>query len=156
MKVELLLIGKTKEKFLLHYVNDYEKRIKKYIPFQIRILPSLKKTGSLSFQEQKVKEGESILKLLNNQDYLILLDENGSEYTSPSFAKKMQHLFTNLNKHIVFVVGGAYGLSEDIKQRADLVIALSQMTFPHQLVRIVFLEQLYRAMTIIKGELYHH
>lgn len=156
MKIILLLVGKTTEKFIEEGVNEYEKRVKRSIPFEIKIIPFLKKSAVLSKDEVKQKEGELILQAIDKSDFLVLLDEKGKDYSSLLFAEYISKQMNSSIKTLIFVVGGAYGFSEDIYKRANSKISLSKMTFSHQLVRILFMEQLYRAFTIIKGEPYHH
>ncbi len=156
MKIKLITVGKTTDANLLHLEEQYRSRLKFYIPFDILIIPELKNTKNISISEQKEKEGELILKSIESSDNVILLDEKGQQFTSKEFSlliEKKQHLGT---KNVVFVVGGPYGFSEKIYKRADSLISLSKMTFSHQMIRVFFIEQLYRAMTILKGEPYHH
>ena len=156
MKVTLLEIGKTEADYLKKGVDIYLKRIAHYITFNELVIPSLKKTGSLSEIQQKQKEGELIMNLLNPTDELILLDERGERFSSIGFARFIEKKMVEGNRNIVFVTGGPYGFSPDVYSRARTTISLSEMTFSHQLVRLIFVEQFYRAMTIIKGEPYHH
>lgn len=156
MKISLIFVGKTTDSAVDHGVEKYLKRMKRYIPFQIDIIPALKNTRNMSEAEIKIKEGESIINRLGPSDFLVLLDEKGIEMTSfqfASFIEKSMHLSI---KNLVFVVGGAYGFSEKVYQKAQRKISLSQMTFSHQIIRMIFLEQIYRAFTIIKNEPYHH
>ncbi len=156
MKTELWFIGKTSQDYVEEGVAIYKNRLKHYLSFNIEIIPALKKTKNLSFDEIKNKEGEVILKRLNAGDYLILLDEKGKEFTSREFAGYMEKLLGQSRQRVVFLIGGAYGFSSKVYERADTKIALSKMTFSHQMVRLFFTEQLYRAMTILKNEPYHH
>ena len=155
MKVTLILVGKTTDKHFDAGINDYAGRIKHYLPFEITILPELKNTKSLSEEQQKEKEGEQILKLLTSSDTVVLLDEHGKEMRSIEYAQWLQKKQATA-KRLVFVIGGPYGFSPAVYSRADEKISLSKMTFSHQMVRLIFTEQLYRACTIIKGEPYHH
>ncbi len=156
MNIELIFIGKTSKKYIEEGVSDYEKRIKRYIKFEIKVIGDLKNTKNLSPKVFKIKEGENLLKKISDNDFLVLLDENGKLYSSKEFAGFVSNkVITNVKK-LVFVIGGAYGFSEDIYKRANAKISLSKMTFSHQPVRILFTEQLYRAFTILKGEPYHN
>jgi 23S rRNA (pseudouridine1915-N3)-methyltransferase len=155
MKVTLILVGKTTDKHFDAGINDYAGRIKHYLPFEITIIPELKNTKSLSEEQQKEKEGEQILKLLTSSDTVVLLDEHGKEMRSIEYAQWLQKKQATA-KRLVFVIGGPYGFSPAVYSRADEKISLSKMTFSHQMVRLIFTEQLYRACTIIKGEPYHH
>ena len=156
MKVVLLVVGKTNEKYLMEGIGEYQNRLKFYIPFQLEVIPELKNTKSLTFQLQKEKSSEQILEWLQDSDEVILLDEHGKEYSSVNFARFMQQKMGASPKRLVFVIGGPYGFSEKLYQRANGMLSVSQMTFSHQMIRLLFVEQLYRAMTIIKGEPYHH
>ena len=155
MKIELILVSKTKSKEIQACLNDYEQRIKHYSPFSITIIPDLKNTKNLSQEQIKTAEGEQILRIFKPGDCVVLLDERGEEFRSVDFAawiEKKQHAFSRL----VFVIGGAYGFSKAVYERANDKVSLSKMTFSHQLVRLIFLEQLYRAFTIMRNEPYHH
>jgi 23S rRNA (pseudouridine1915-N3)-methyltransferase len=156
MKIALLQTGKTTDKSISELADMYSNRIKKYSVFEIITLPDLKNTKKMSVQEQKLKEGNRIIQSLNADDYVILLDEKGKEVRTEEFSILIQKIFMLPKKRIVFVIGGSWGFSDDVYSRADLKMSLSKMTFPHQLVRLLFLEQLYRVFTIIKGEPYHH
>ncbi|MCF0192574.1 MAG: 23S rRNA (pseudouridine(1915)-N(3))-methyltransferase RlmH [Prevotella sp.] len=155
MKATLVLIGKTDNKMYQTAIEDYISRINHYIPFDIQIISDIKSSKNLSEEQQKQKEGESILKLIQPSATIVLLDEHGKEFRSIEYAswieKKQQTA-----KRLLFVIGGPYGFSKDVYTRADEKISLSKMTFSHQMVRLIFAEQLYRACTIIKGEPYHH
>ncbi len=155
MKTLLLLVGKTQNKHFVAGINDYVERIGHYMPFEIKVVPDLRNTKSLSEQQQKVQEGEQLLKILQPSDTVVLLDERGTERRSVEFAAWLQKK-QNTARRLVFIIGGAYGFSEALYQRADEKISLSCMTFSHQMVRLVFTEQIYRACTIIKGDPYHH
>jgi 23S rRNA (pseudouridine1915-N3)-methyltransferase len=156
MKLTLLLIGKTTEKYLEQGIQLYCDRLKHYTSFEMKVIPELKDAKHLSFSQQKAKEAELIMKSIDNTDFLVLLDERGKECTSIEFAKMLeQHALYNM-KDMVFLVGGPYGVDELVVKRANATISLSNMTFSHQMVRLFFVEQLYRAYTIIKGEPYHH
>ena len=155
MKTALILVGKTNDTHLQAIISDYAERITHYMPFEIIVIPELKNTKSLSEEQQKVREGELIMKQLTAQDTVILLDERGKQYRSLDFAKWIEKQQLTARR-LVFVIGGPYGFSSAIYDRANGKISLSMMTFSHQLVRTIFTEQLYRACTIIKGEPYHH
>jgi 23S rRNA (pseudouridine1915-N3)-methyltransferase len=156
MKIALLQTGKTIDTYISRAVDDYASRIKKYNVFEILTVPDLKNTKNMPQAEQKLKEGKKILQSVSLDDYVILLDERGKEFRTIDFSAAMEKIFMLPKKRILFVIGGPWGFSEEVYSRADMKISLSKMTFPHQLVRLLFLEQLYRAMTIIKGEPYHH
>jgi 23S rRNA (pseudouridine1915-N3)-methyltransferase len=156
MKLALLQIGKTTEKYISTGVDDYSARINKYIGFEIITLPDLKNTKNMPIVEQKQKEGEKICKVLNNDDWVILLDERGHEYSTLEFSDQLGKVFMLAKKRAVFVIGGPYGFSNEVYKRADHKLSLSRMTFSHQLVRLLFTEQLYRILTVFKGDPYHH
>jgi len=156
MKITLLTVGKTDKDWVKQGMDIYVSRLKHYIPFSITEIPELKNVSALSREQIKAKEGELILKNVKPADNLVLLDERGKEYSSVEFAKVLQDKINYEGKDIVFVIGGAYGFSEDVYRRANSRMSLSRMTFSHQMVRAIFAEQLYRAFTIIKGEPYHH
>ena len=156
MNVELIVVGKTDSKEVAALVEEYKGRIGFYTRFGITIIPDVKNTRSMSEQQQKKSEGEAILKLLQPSDYVTLLDERGMQPTSEEFADWMQKRMASGCKRLVFIIGGPYGFSEEVYGRAAGKIALSKMTFSHQIVRAIFTEQLYRAFTILKNEPYHH
>ena len=156
MKITFILNGKTEDDYIIKGFAVYEQRLKHYISFETIVIPALKNTKALSIEQQKQKEGELIFKNIQSSDKLILLDENGKEYNSVNFSGFIQQQMNSGIKNCVFVVGGPYGFSEDIYKRANGKISLSKMTFSHQMVRLFFAEQLYRAMTILKNEPYHH
>ncbi len=155
MKTLLLLVGKTQDKHFVAGINDYAERIGHYMPFEIRVVPELRNTKSLTEQQQKTQEGELLLKQLQPSDTVVLLDEHGTEHRSVEFAAWLQKK-QNTARRLVFIIGGPYGFSEAVYRRANEMVSLSRMTFSHQMVRLVFTEQVYRACTIIKGEPYHH
>lgn len=155
MKTELILVGRTTGKEFTTLINDYRERITHYLPFNVTIIPELKNTKSLSEEQQKTSEGELILKQLQSSDTVVLLDEHGKEPRSIELANWLEHKQAT-TRRLVFIIGGPYGFSEAVYQRANEKLSLSRLTFSHQMVRIIFLEQLYRACTIIKGEPYHH
>ena len=155
MKIELIQVGKTVNKIFVEGINEYLGRIKHYVPFNITTIPEIKNTKSLSESQQKTLEGTLILKLLQAQDTVVLLDEHGKEFRSVEFAAWLEKQ-QQVARRLVFVIGGPYGFSESVYERANSKISLSKMTFSHQMVRLIFCEQLYRACTIIQGEPYHH
>ena len=155
MKTEFILVGKTVNKHFNAGINDYVERIGHYMPFSITTIPELKNTKNLSESQQKEREGELILKQIQPTDTVVLLDEHGKEFRSIEFADWIQKK-QNTARRLIFVIGGPYGFSNDVYERANEKISLSQMTFSHQMVRLIFTEQIYRACTIIKGEPYHH
>jgi len=156
MKIALVQTGKTTDRNIAGIVDLYLSRIMKYNPFEIITLADLKNSATLPVKEQKIKEGNKILQTVNSDDYVVLLDEKGREFRTVEFSVWMEKTFMNPRKRIVFIIGGPWGFSDEVYQRADFRISLSQMTFPHQLVRLLFLEQLYRVFTILRGEPYHH
>ena len=156
MKISLLVVGKTVDKQLIKLQEEYENRLKHYVSFNFLIVPELKNTKNLSENEQKEREADLILKQISANDEVILLDEHGKQFSSMAFAGFLEQKLLHSTKRMIFVIGGAYGFCERIYSRANGKISLSPMTFSHQMVRVIFLEQLYRAMTIIKGEPYHH
>lgn len=155
MKTELILVSKTTDKHLAAGIDDYVNRICHYLPFAIIVIPELKNTKNMTEEQQKVREGELILQKIQPSDTVVLLDEHGKEFRSIEFADWLQKK-QNTARRLVFVIGGPYGFSESIYKRADEQLSLSKMTFSHQMVRLLFVEQIYRACTIIKGEPYHH
>ena len=156
MKITLLTVGKTDKDWVRQGLDIYVSRLKHYIPFSIVEIPELKNVSALSKDQIKSKEGELILKNIRPTDDVILLDEKGKQYTSVELAKIIQDKISYAGKDIIFIIGGAYGFSDAVYQRANSKLSLSKMTFSHQMVRAIFAEQLYRAFTIIKGEPYHH
>ncbi len=156
MKITFLTIGKTEDNYLKEGIEKYLKRLKHYIKFEMVEIPELKNTKSLSEEQQKVKEAEIISKNLINTDYIILLDERGAELSSTKFADTLNKKMLSSIQHLVFVVGGPYGFDNSLLIKANEKLSLSKMTFSHQMVRLFFVEQLYRAFTILKGEPYHH
>lgn len=156
MKVLFLVIGKTDESYLEEGLKKYLNRLKHYIGVEMKVIPDLKNRKALTEEAQKDAEGELILSTLQAGDVLILLDENGKQFSSRAFAAFLEKQMVQSAKRLVFVVGGPFGFSTSVYARADKKISLSPMTFSHQLVRLLFAEQLYRAFTIIRGEPYHH
>ena len=155
MKITLLVVGKTTSVQIESLIQEYLKRLTHYIPFVLQVIPELKNTKALTPEQQKLAEGELILRAINFSTDLVLLDEHGKEFRSVEFADYLQKRMSS-GRDVVFVVGGPYGFSEAVYQRANGKISLSKMTFSHQMVRLFFVEQLYRAMTILPGEPYHH
>lgn len=156
MNIKLIAIGKTDDKALQSLIDDYTKRLSFYIKFELDIIPDIKNAKSLSESQQKEKEGELILSKITATDQLILLDENGKTFSSVGFSSELQKKMNSGIKTLVFVIGGPYGFSETVYKKASGKISLSQMTFSHQMVRLFFIEQLYRAFTILRNEPYHH
>ena len=156
MKIRLIVVGKTNANYLKTGESDYEERLKHYCKFEELIIPPIKNGGKLSNKDLKIKEGELILKNIDPMDQLVLLDEKGKSFSSADFSNFLNQKLLDSTKRLVFVVGGAFGFSEEIYKRADSKLSLSKMTFSHQMIRLIFKEQLYRAFTILKGEKYHH
>lgn len=156
MKIILLAIGKTDAGYFIDAIKEYTKRLEHYIPFEMQIIPDIKNTKSLTIDQQKEKEGELILKNLQAGDHLVLLDDKGKEYTSVQFANYIEKKKHIVSKRLIFVIGGPYGFSQSVYEKANEKLTLSRMTFSHQMVRLIFVEQLYRAMTILNNEPYHH
>lgn len=156
MTIKLLTIGKTDNAHLETLMNDYQSRLNHYIKFELEIIPDLKKVKHLSEEQQKQKEGELILNKLKPTDVLVLLDENGKQFSSVNFADYLQKHMNSGIKQLVLVIGGPYGFSQDVYAKAQGKISLSKMTFSHQMVRLFVIEQLYRGFTILKNEPYHH
>lgn len=155
MKTELILVGRTADKHFQAGIDDYAQRISHYMPFSISVIPELRSTKSLSQEQQKQQEGDLILHQIQPQDTVVLLDEHGKEMRSVELARWLERK-QQTARRLVFVIGGPYGFSEAVYQRANEQLSLSRLTFSHQMVRLVFTEQLYRACTIIRGEPYHH
>lgn len=156
MKLLLLVIGKTTDRHVQALIDDYSSRVGHYVPFSLETVPELRNTRALSSEQQKTQEAELIRKQLQPGDHLVLLDEHGTERRSVDFASWLGKRMAAGARRIVFVVGGPYGFDASIHQLANEEISLSQMTFSHQLIRVLFVEQLYRACTILRGEPYHH
>ena len=156
MKTKLLVVGKTNDKNITKGIDDYVGRVKHYMPFDIEVIPELKNTKSLTQSNQKEMEAEQILKRLQPSDTVVLLDEHGTERRSIEFAQWMQKKMAASPRRLVFIIGGPYGFAPSIHQLAAEEISLSQMTLSHQMIRLLFCEQIYRAMTILRGEPYHH
>jgi 23S rRNA (pseudouridine1915-N3)-methyltransferase len=155
MRITLIQTGKTRDRFIEEGVAEYQKRLIRYVPFSLETVPDLKNSRHMTMKEVQVEEGRMILKRLGQGDHLILLDERGKEYTSISFSEHLNALEGRVNR-LLFVIGGPYGFSGEVYNRANEMLSLSRLTFSHQLVRVLFMEQLYRAFTILKGEPYHH
>lgn len=156
MNIKVLAIGRTDDKQLQQLIDLYVKRLSHYVKFELDIIPDLKNTKNLSEAQQKEKEGELILKKLSPTDVLVLLDENGKQFTSVEFSSYLQKRMNSGIKTLVFVIGGPYGFSESVYAKAQGKISLSKMTFSHQMVRLFVVEQIYRAFTILRNEPYHH
>ena len=156
MKIVLMQTGKTTEKHIAEGVEVYSARIRKYSGFEIITLPDIKNARNMPEQEHKSREGKKIVASTGEGDFIVLLDEKGKEFSTVEFAEWMKKRLMSSSSRILFVIGGPWGFSDEVYNIADLKISLSRMTFPHQLVRLIFVEQLYRAFTIIKGEPYHH
>ena len=152
--INLILVGKTTDKHLDALIADYQQRLTHYLPFEIKVIPDLKQ-GKLSFDQQKALEGERILAAIPANAHVVLLDERGKQFRSIDFAAHLQKTL-NATPNITFIIGGPYGFSQPIYDRADTMLSLSLMTFSHQMIRLLFVEQLYRAMTILRNEPYHH
>lgn len=156
MKITLIAVGKTEDKYLIEGIDKYLNRLKHYINFNVLIIPDIKNTKNLTEAQQKTKEAEVIAKQINPTDVVILLDEKGKKHSSVSFANYLNKQMIGSVQHLVFIIGGPYGFDESIYKRSNTSISLSDMTFSHQMVRLFFVEQLYRAFTILKNEPYHH
>lgn len=156
MNIQLIVIGKTDLNELDYCISNYLKRLKKYVNFQINIISDIKKSKSLSISEQKKLESEKILSKLNSGDYIVLLDESGKNIKSEEFAEFINKRMISGIKNLVFIVGGPYGVDKKVFEKANFVLSLSKMTFSHQMIRLFFVEQCYRAFTILNNEPYHH
>ena len=156
MKISLIVVGRTVEKHYITAINDYIERTKHFISFDMEVIPELKNTKNLTMDQQKEKEAELILKAFQPGDVIVLLDEFGKEFRSVDFANWIEKKMANVNKRLIFVIGGPYGFSQKVYEAAHEKISLSKMTFSHQMVRLIFVEQLYRAMTILNNGPYHH
>ena len=156
MKITLLLIGKTDDTNIKLAIEGYEKRLKHYISFEMQVIPDVKNAGKMNALELKEREGDLILKAIKPSDYFVLLDDKGKQMSSVEYSNYLQKCLNAGMRHLVIVVGGAFGFSNKVYERADMQLSLSRMTFTHQMVRLFFVEQTYRAFTILKGESYHH
>ena len=155
MKITLLVVGKTTDSHIDMLLQEYQKRLLLYVPFSLIVIPEIKNTKSLTVEQQKQAEGELILRNISSSTDMILLDERGKEFRSVEYADYLQKKMLS-GRDVMFVVGGPYGFSQAVYERANGKISLSKMTFSHQMVRLFFVEQIYRAMTILRGEPYHH
>lgn len=156
MKITLLAIGKTNARFLQEGIDQYTKRLSHYIPFELKILPDVKTTKALTNEKQKEMEGQMFMSVIGQGDWVTLLDEKGKEFTSREFASYIDKKTITISKNLIFIIGGPYGFSQEMYNRANEKLSLSKMTFSHEMIRLFFVEQIYRAMTILKGEPYHH
>jgi len=156
MKIQLTVVGKTSQNFVQEGLDEFCHRLKHYIPFELYIIQDIKNTKILSKEQQKEKEGELILKNIQPEDYVVLLDERGKEFSSVQFAGYIEKRKHHVSKKLIFVIGGPYGFSQKVYDTASEKISLSKMTFSYQIIRLIFVEQLYRAMTILNNEPYHH
>lgn len=156
MKTTLLVVGRTVEKHYITAIEDYIQRTKHFMTFDMEVIPELKNTKNLSMEQQKEREGELICKAIQPGDVIVLLDEHGKEMRSIEFANYMERKMNTVNKRLIFIIGGPYGFSEKVYQLAHEKISMSKMTFSHQMIRLIFVEQIYRAMTILNSGPYHH
>ncbi|MFC2451861.1 MAG: 23S rRNA (pseudouridine(1915)-N(3))-methyltransferase RlmH [Tannerella forsythia] len=156
MNIVLLTVGKTEESYWKEALAEYQRRLQHYVPFELQALPEVKNTKNLTMSQQKTQEGVLIRKAMQAGDWFVLLDEQGKEYTSMQFAAYLEKKIQIVSRRLVFVIGGPYGFSDEVYQMASERLSLSKMTFSHQMIRPIFVEQLYRAMTILRGEPYHH
>lgn len=156
MKTTLLVIGKTVENHFIKGIEEYMKRTQRYLAFDLQVIPELKNTKNITEDQQKEKEADLILKELQPNDYIVLLDERGKQMPSIEFADWMQNKMITVNKRLIFIIGGPYGFSQRIYDITQEKISLSKMTFSHQMIRLIFVEQIYRAMSILNGSPYHH
>ena len=156
MKILLLVIGKTDDEYLITGIKKYVGRLGHYVSFEMKEIPDIRNRKTLSEEQQKKSESFLLLSQFQSGDYVVLLDENGKQFTSVGFSENIEKLMASGNKRIVFVIGGPYGFSQEVYAKANAKMSLSPMTFSHQMVRLIFVEQLYRAFTILKGEPYHH
>ena len=156
MKILLIVVGRTVQKWLQDGIGEYVSRLEHFVQFEIQVIPDLKNNRSMDFQTQKTLEGQSIVRLLQPSDNVFLLDDKGREMSSPEMASWLEKCMLQSTKRLVFIIGGPYGFSSEVYERVPGRISLSRMTFSHQMVRLIFVEQLYRAFTIIKGLPYHH
>lgn len=156
MNIVLLTVGKTEASYWKEALAEYQRRLQHYVPFELQALPEVKNTKNLTMSQQKTQEGVLIRKAMQAGDWFVLLDEQGKEYTSMQFAAYLEKKIQIVSRRLVFVIGGPYGFSDEVYQMASERLSLSRMTFSHQMIRPIFVEQLYRAMTILRGEPYHH
>ena len=156
MKILLIVIGKTDQKWLVDGIGQYAERLTHFAQFEMQVIPDIKNTKNMDFQTQKIREGEFILNLLQPSDDVWLLDDKGREMTSPEMARWLEKRMAQSTKRLVFIIGGPYGFSQDVYNRVPGKMSLSKMTFSHQMVRLIFVEQLYRAFSILNNLPYHH
>lgn len=156
MKIQFLTVGKTHEAYVKEGIEDFTKRISRYYTVEWKILPAAKQTINSTENETKKKEAETILQAITTDDYLVLLDERGKQISSTELARFITARTNSSVRNVIFLIGGAFGVDEEVKRRANFIWSLSQLVFPHQLVRLVLAEQIYRACTIIRNEKYHH
>ena len=156
MKVRFIVVGKTDEKYLQEGISKYENRLKHYAQYSMEVIPDVKKGKKTTMEKQKLDEGKEILSNVAKGDYLVLLDERGKSFSSVEFSKNLEKKMVSGVSAIVYVIGGPFGFSDDVYQRANEKLSLSKMTFSHQMVRLFFVEQLYRGFSILRGEKYHH
>tara|TARA_B100000767_G_C19777165_1_gene543322 strand:- start:3168 stop:3641 length:474 start_codon:yes stop_codon:yes gene_type:complete len=156
MEIKLICIGKTDDPDLQKLISNYENRLKHYMKFKLQVIPDIKSAKNLSQEQQKIKEAELIEKQIRSSDIVVLLDENGNEFTSMGFSEFLNKKMSSGCKRMIFIIGGPYGFTESFVKRYKSKISLSQMTFSHQMIRLFFIEQIYRANTILKNEPYHH
>jgi 23S rRNA (pseudouridine1915-N3)-methyltransferase len=156
MKIQLICIGKTDEPYIIQGIDKYLSRLKHYISFKMTVIPDVKNAKHLSTTEQKSQEAKLILKHITSADWVVLLDERGEQYSSKNFSNFLNKKAISSVQQVIFVIGGPYGFDESVYARANQQMSLSKMTFSHQMVRLFFVEQVYRAYTILKGEPYHH
>ena len=156
MKIKLLVVGKTDHKSLQGLISEYQERLKHYVRFELEVIPALKGTKNMSVLEQQEKEGELILSRIGGSDVVVLLDEKGKQQSSVDFAAYLQKLMNAGSRQVVFVIGGPFGFSDAVYSQSTMKMSLSKMTFSHQMVRLFFVEQLYRGFTILRNEPYHH
>lgn len=156
MRITLLVVGASDNKHFIAAQKDYEERLKHYIQFEMSVIPDIKNTRSLTTEQQKQQEGEKILRQIQQNDYIVLLDEHGTEMSSTELSLWLRKRMNASTRRLLFIVGGPYGFSPDVYKKAHAQISLSRLTYSHQMIRLIFTEQLYRAMTILHGEPYHH
>ena len=156
MKIQLMVTGRTRDEALRSLTDKYTARVQRYVPFEIIELPDVRTTRATTEASQKLSEGIQMLKQIHPSDFVMLLDERGKQMTSREFSTFIDRKMSTLPRNLIFVVGGPYGFSEEVRQRADALLGLSAMTFSHEMVRPFFVEQIYRAMNILRGEPYHH
>ena len=156
MKIQLIVTGRTRDEALAQLTQHYTRRVQHYVPFELVELPDVRTTRATTEAAQKQAEGVQMLKVVQTGDFVVLLDEHGRQMTSREFAGFIDRKMSTLQRNLIFIVGGPYGFSPDVRSRADSLLGLSAMTFSHEMVRPFFVEQIYRAMTILRGEPYHH